>query len=419
MKAWYTVDDDHYLTRVYIKSAKDAADFADHLFVDTKSYYQVAGTDTWKIDVVINGEVETISTTKAIAQKLAANKGKLFHVEYDKEAAEGFYGFVKSVELVNEATDIKVYTHTNENFWCNYAVEPTLDGMTIVDQYDGKAYKITADTKLIGVDDVEALEDVIDEGEKGIWITAEEGKNDDLAVCIYVGEKLRDPSLTAVKIDGVAATFDAETKTWTANVSYAELVDTTDKWMELTADRTVTVMYNGSEWTGADNKEDVNKVWAGQTYEWTAVVVGENGLTAKYTIVGNFAAAPAPVFAGKFVSAVMDSASGAKIRVGVTKDGETLDLTPYGDKVPVVKTVTLKIYDEAGNEVYTTDNAKSQLHNYNTELEVLGEHTMTAGAKYYAVVTLTGATEAGEEFSVTIKTPLIEAQTAAKGPETN
>ena len=103
---YYTVGTDGFVNRVYIKSAADAASFGDHLFVTTKSYYKVTGDkETYKMDVIIDGEEQTICANKSVMEDLAANKGKLLHVTWEKNSAEGYYGFAASVSLVNESSD--------------------------------------------------------------------------------------------------------------------------------------------------------------------------------------------------------------------------------------------------------------------------------------------------------------------------
>ena len=197
---YYTVGTDGFVNRVYIKSAADAASFGDHLFVTTKSYYKVTGDkETYKMDVIIDGEEQTICANKSVMEDLAANKGKLLHVTWEKNSAEGYYGFAASVSLVNESSDCDdVAGYLPDEGDCDYVTgNAKIKGQTIVSNHFN--WTITSNTKFVGAKD---LND-IDLEDDGVWVVASGSKYASEAAYVYVGEKLGESvALTVTAKDG-------------------------------------------------------------------------------------------------------------------------------------------------------------------------------------------------------------------------
>ena len=197
---YYTVGTDGFVNRVYIKSAADAASFGDHLFVTTKSYYKVTGDkETYKMDVIIDGEEQTICANKSVMEDLAANKGKLLHVTWEKNSAEGYYGFAASVSLVNESSDCDdVAGYLPDEGDCDYVTgNAKIKGQTIVSNHFN--WTITSSTKFVGAKD---LND-IDLEDDGVWVVASGSKYASEAAYVYVGEKLGESvALTVTAKDG-------------------------------------------------------------------------------------------------------------------------------------------------------------------------------------------------------------------------
>ena len=197
---YYTVGTDGFVNRVYIKSAADAASFGDHLFVTTKSYYKVTGDkETYKMDVIIDGEEQTICANKSVMEDLAANKGKLLHVTWEKNSAEGYYGFAASVSLVNESSDCDdVAGYLPDEGDCDYVTgNAKIKGQTIVSNHFN--WTITSNTKFVGAKD---LND-IDLEDNGVWVVASGSKYASEAAYVYVGEKLGESvALTVTAKDG-------------------------------------------------------------------------------------------------------------------------------------------------------------------------------------------------------------------------
>ena len=197
---YYTIGTDGFVNRVYIKSAADAASFGDHLFVTTKSYYKVTGDkETYKMDVIIDGEEQTICANKSVMEDLAANKGKLLHVTWEKNSAEGYYGFAASVSLVNESSDCDdVAGYLPDEGDCDYVTgNAKIKGQTIVSNHFN--WTITSNTKFVGAKD---LND-IDLEDNGVWVVASGSKYASEAAYVYVGEKLGESvALTVTAKDG-------------------------------------------------------------------------------------------------------------------------------------------------------------------------------------------------------------------------
>ena len=197
---YYTIGTDGFVSRVYIKSAADAASFGDHLFVTTKSYYKVTGDkETYKMDVIIDGEEQTICANKSVMEDLAANKGKLLHVTWEKNSAEGYYGFAASVSLVNESSDCDdVAGYLPDEGDCDYVTgNAKIKGQTIVSNHFN--WTINKNTKFVGVDKL----DDIDLEDDGVWVVASGSKYASEAAYVYVGEKLGESvALTVTAKDG-------------------------------------------------------------------------------------------------------------------------------------------------------------------------------------------------------------------------
>ena len=197
---YYTIGTDGFVNRVYIKSAADAASFGDHLFVTTKSYYKVTGEkETYKMDVIIDGEEQTICANKSVMEDLAANKGKLLHVTWEKNSAKGYYGFAASVSLVNESSDCDdVAGYLPDEGDCDYVTgNAKIKGQTIVSNHFN--WTITSNTKFVGAKD---LND-IDLEDDGVWVVASGSKYASEAAYVYVGEKLGESvALTVTAKDG-------------------------------------------------------------------------------------------------------------------------------------------------------------------------------------------------------------------------
>ena len=257
---YYTVGTDGFVNRVYIKNAADAASFGDHLFVTTKSYYKPTGEkDVYKMDVVIDGEDQTVTGSKDVMEYLAKNQNKLFHVEWVKDSGnKDYYGHIASVALINEWEDSdKDYSSTEfipAEGACDYVTGAAMiKGQTIVSNHFN--WTITSNTKFVGAKD---LND-IDLEDDGIWVVASGSKYSAEAAYVYVGEKLDEGvNLTVTAVEGTVA-YD-KTNAKNIVIKYTSVKDATKADMTMVADddNAVIELVSGSdklaatsaEWTG-------------------------------------------------------------------------------------------------------------------------------------------------------------------------
>ena len=257
---YYTKGTDGFVSRVYIKNAADAASFGDHLFVTTKSYYKPTGEkNIYKMDVVIDGEDQTVTGSKDVMEYLAKNQNKLFHVEWVKDSGnKDYYGYIASVALINEWEDSdKDYSATEfipAEGACDYVTGAAMiKGQTIVSNHFN--WTITGNTKFVGAKD---LND-IDLEDDGVWVIASGSKYSAEAAYVYVGEKLDEGlNLTVTAAEGTVAYDKTDAKN--ILIKYTSVKDATKADMTMVADddNAVIELVSGSdklaatsaEWTG-------------------------------------------------------------------------------------------------------------------------------------------------------------------------
>ena len=243
---YYTIGTDGFVNRVYIKSAADAASFGDHLFVTTKSYYKPTGEkNIYKMDVVIDGEDQTVTGSKDVMEYLAKNQNKLFHVEWVKDSGnKDYYGHIASVALINEWEDSdKDYSSTEfipAEGACDYVTgDAKIKGQTIVSNHFN--WTITSNTKFVGAKD---LND-IDLEDNGVWVVASGSKYSAEAAYVYVGEKLSDSvALTVTSKDGEVS-YDKDAKQFT--VTLPATFDKDNTVVTLTADGASSLVKGASD----------------------------------------------------------------------------------------------------------------------------------------------------------------------------
>ena len=243
---YYTIGTDGFVNRVYIKSAADAASFGDHLFVTTKSYYKPTGEkNIYKMDVVIDGEDQTVTGSKDVMEYLAKNQNKLFHVEWVKDSGnKDYYGHIASVALINEWEDSdKDYSSTEfipAEGACDYVTgDAKIKGQTIVSNHFN--WTITSNTKFVGAKD---LND-IDLEDDGVWVVASGSKYSAEAAYVYVGEKLSDSvALTVTSKDGEVS-YDKDAKQFT--VTLPATFDKDNTVVTLTADGASSLVKGASD----------------------------------------------------------------------------------------------------------------------------------------------------------------------------
>ncbi len=210
--------DDRIADVVYIKDANLEADFGDYLFTVTDNYYQIAGTNLYRMTVVVDDVEREIATSLANVQFLADNVGKLFQVTWVTDSALTTYGEVNTVALVNEHTD-------NDNSLNYMAQAITVGNGTLL--CNGVSYNITDATVVSTVPGVSSYTDITKDvvDEYGVWVVSETAPYK-VATTVYVGTKLSsDVTLTVTSPKGVES-YSATTHTWTVDFNGVDTNDT-------------------------------------------------------------------------------------------------------------------------------------------------------------------------------------------------
>lgn len=191
---FYVTGSDNIADLVYVKNGVLEAELGHHLYVTTNNYYQIAGTDDYYMNVVIDGVERTVAIDKETTVKnLANNVGKVFHIDWKLCPYDKFYGFVEEAYLVNEAKDggaEEIFKGDN----CDYlSGDIVYSGNTLI--CDEKSYTVDNDTVIVGNNGV------IDT-DKGIWVIPGDFKTTHADI-VYVGTKLdKSVALTVTAEDG-------------------------------------------------------------------------------------------------------------------------------------------------------------------------------------------------------------------------
>ncbi|WP_454939612.1 hypothetical protein, partial [Evtepia sp.] len=283
---------------VYIKDFTLKTDDGEYLFVtnDTSSY-EAGSTPTYEMDAVVDGADRTIKTTdKDLMDKLKANVGKLFDVEFTN-------GYLTKAELVNEAND----TDTD----CNYLSQAITVGSNVL-LCNGVSYHINSADVVSTVSGIEDYTDITQKvaDEYGIWVISETSPYN-VATTVYVGEKLDDNTGASVTVTyNTNKTVDATLKgtIFTANLAAG---DTFTKWTAEPTSNLATV----APAEGTDLKSDTS-----------FTVTAENGAQKIYTVNVTETPAKAQLVSSadwtyKFGDAVVDAPN----CYAPTANGTTLD----------------------------------------------------------------------------------------------
>lgn len=215
---FYVIGRDNIADLVYVKNGVLEAELGHHLYVTTNNYYQIAGTDDYYMNVVIDGVERTVAIDKETTVKnLANNVGKVFHIDWKLCPYDKFYGFVEEAYLVNEAKDggaEEIFKGDN----CDYlSGDIVYSGNTLI--CDEKSYTVDSDTVIVGNNGV------IDTS-KGVWVIPGDFKTTHADI-VYVGTKLSNlTTITPVAVDATKATAKVEGNTIT--ITLAEDVQAAD-----------------------------------------------------------------------------------------------------------------------------------------------------------------------------------------------
>ena len=205
---YYTMSG-NFVNRVYIKNAIDAEAFGDHLFVTTEKAKMIPDdANTWIMEAVVDGKTVNIFASETIIDELAANVGKLYHVEWDKDwfyngkldtgyQSNPNYGYVTEVRLINENEDADnvsgYYAYEGD---CDYVTGKDVEIAGNVLYSNHFSWSLTDDTKVIYLDGNEVKtgdKSVLTDNDlvySGLWVIAADKKYAAEADTIYVGDRL-------------------------------------------------------------------------------------------------------------------------------------------------------------------------------------------------------------------------------------
>ena len=230
VEAYFTVSDNDYVTRVYIKTAIDESAFGTYIFMPEASksnYWYDSADKTYYVNAYVDGELKTIEVSDKVGEKLAAGEGKLFEVTTGgwSESLNKTYGVLTDaakVVLVTEKTDVDTWTKNTEK--ADYITEYTLSAnvlrsmstlassaLNVIDLDDAKIItwdgdEVTSITKAV-------LEDY------GVWAVSKDTKYEGFATVIYLGNKLGDSADATVYVNNETVKFEQTATPFSATVT--------------------------------------------------------------------------------------------------------------------------------------------------------------------------------------------------------
>ena len=195
-------DDGTFTENVYIKTSVPKATTGTHLFATTNSHtWQLTDGDSvvHAMNVVVDGEERTILTTDAnVISILENNVGKLFHVDFDENAANNnpTYGYVTDVKLVNEDSDLADSTDELCDYMTNDSITVRNGAIAGADA----SYNLTDAVEVIYSDRTWTYTSVAEAVEAGcdVWVVDDSDSITNRALTIYVGTALSDDASITV-----------------------------------------------------------------------------------------------------------------------------------------------------------------------------------------------------------------------------
>ena len=195
-------DDGTFTENVYIKTSVPKATTGTHLFATTNSHtWQLTDGDSvvHAMNVVVDGEERTILTTDAnVISILENNVGKLFHVDFDENAANNnpTYGYVTDVKLVNEDSDLADSTDELCDYMTNDSITVRNGAIAGADA----SYNLTDAVEAIYSDRTWTYTSVAEAVEAGcdVWVVDDSDSITNRALTIYVGTALSDDASITV-----------------------------------------------------------------------------------------------------------------------------------------------------------------------------------------------------------------------------
>ena len=401
VEIYYTMSG-NFVNRVYIKNAIDAKAFGEHLFVVTEKAKMIPADDadnanTWIMEAVVDGETVNVFANEQIIDELAANVGKLYHVEWDKDwfyngkldagyKSNPNYGYITEIRLINEFEDkdnvVSFYANEGD---CDYVTgdKVEIDGNVLVSNHF--SWSLTDATKVIYLDNGE-----VKTGTKanltdndllysGLWVIAADKKYAAEADTIYVGKRLdgTNPSEQTDMSTDVLALSAKDGKV--EQLNYTAKVDTTagDKlYVKVNDENTVVVYGEHAYLPEVDGKDYVVTLDIAKGAEKVEFTVHNEAATdsVKYTITCNWPVSKGITMSDAALTVDTDASIGATAIFTLNTVNEE------------IKSVSVQMKDkETGDPVYTT----MDVSNIDEQYVATVLNTFSQGKRYVAEVTVT------------------------------
>lgn len=297
VEAYFTVSDNDYVTRVYIKNATDESAFGTYIFMPEASksnYWYDSADKAYYVNAYVDGELKTIEVAKEVGEKLAAGEGKLFEVKdggWSKSLINSTYGVLTNaakVVLVTEKTDVDTWTRNTKK--ADYITEYTLSTNVLrsMSTLDSSALNVIDldDAKIItwDGDEVTSITKAVLE-DYGVWAVSKDTKYEGFATVIYLGNKLGDSADATVYVNGTAVKFDSTLAATVNGTNGADAIVTA----KAATDATVTIA--GDKVFGESKQATVTVVSEDATktniYTVTLGVEAAEKATVKYVLKAN------------------------------------------------------------------------------------------------------------------------------------
>ena len=270
VEAYFTVSDNDYVTRVYIKNATNESAFGTYIFMPEASksnYWYDSADKAYYVNAYVDGELKTIEVAKEVGEKLAAGEGKLFEVTdggWSKSLINSTYGVLTNaakVVLVTEKTDVDTWTKNTKK--ADYITEYTLSANVLRSKsvLDANALNVidTDDAKIItwDGDEVTSITKAVLE-DYGVWAVSKDTKYEGFATVIYLGNKLGDSADATVYVNNETVKFEQTATPFSATVTGD--LDAAAKVTAKAADKNAVVTIAGDATFGESKQATVTVV---------------------------------------------------------------------------------------------------------------------------------------------------------------
>ena len=300
VEAYFTVSDNDYVTRVYIKTAIDESAFGTYIFMPEASksnYWYDSADKTYYVNAYVDGELKTIEVSDKVGEKLAAGEGKLFEVTTGgwSESLNKTYGVLTDaakVVLVTEKTDVDTWTENTKK--ADYITEYTLSANVLRSKsvLDTNALNVidTDDAKIItwDGDEVTSITKAVLE-DYGVWAVSKDTKYEGFATVIYLGNKLGDSADATVYVNDETVKFEQTATPFSATVTGD--LGAAAKVTAKAADKNAVVTFAGDATFGESKQATVTVVSEDDTatnvYTVTLGVKAAAKATVKYVLKAN------------------------------------------------------------------------------------------------------------------------------------